>query len=658
MTDSRVRSYWLEWLILLAVVYLYSHAATLDFDPHQLQQTGEQNESATLPILAELGFRRGEIPLWNPYMLTGFPLAGDPVSHFWNPVATLPVLLWGGVNGMKVSLFLSLLVAAFGQWYLAHVFGLRGVFRLWAGLLFVLSGGLAMLSWLGWYELLVGAAWFPWCFALLWRALGRGGRPALVLAAGAVAMVITTGGGYYPLYLGVCLAVLTGMALVWSRLGEHGRVLRRAAAVAVLAAGLSAVYWLPLVDGLRYTVRDAPPDGMQIGSQAIPYALFNFVVSDPTWFRAEVLNKGSGSGWLYVGLLPIVALGLLPWVYARFRGRRRGLLTLLALLLTLLLWNANRYAPVRILYDLLPFLYTFRFPGRLLIIATVPLLVLAGIGLQTLLVRARRRAPTIADAAADGVTPRWLLGAAAALLVLLSAVNVFRVNQPFMTAPHPRNQVARAALTWLREADPGLYYINIGGDIIYWDWMAYAYELELPVLNFRYNRGVAGMDAQYGPLSPFNAQPKYTFVVAAEPPPPGATQVNLFAEVAVWRRDDVLPYAFAARPDAPIAADTVRAVDAQLDGPNRVVVRAAAGAGETQLVVLVSDYPGWRLTVDGAPAELQPLNGYLGAALRPGEHTYVFAFRPPLHALALAVSGLSLLVCLVLLAPALRRPKA
>ena len=427
--------------------------------------------------------------------------------------------------------------------------------------------------------------------------------------------------------------------------------MRRAAAVAVLALGLSAVYWLPLADGRRYTARDAPPDPMQVGSQPMPYALFNFVVSDPTWFRAEVLNKGSSSGWLYVGLLPVAALGLLPWVYGRFRGRRRGLLTLLALLLTLLLWNANRYAPVRYLYHLLPFLYTFRFPGRLLILATSPLLVLAGIGLQTLLVRARRHPHTAtAGEGSGGITPRWLMGVGAGLLLLLSVIHVARVNQPFMTAPHRRNEVARAALTWLRAADPGLYYINIGGDIIYWDWMAYAYELELPVLNFRYNRRVRSMDAQYGPLSPFNAQPKYTFVVATEPPPPGATQVNLFAEVAVWRRDDVLPYAFAARPDAPIAAGTVRAVAVRLDGPNRVVVRVAAVPGETQLVVLVSDYPGWRLTVDGAPAELRPVNGYLGAALPPGAHTYVFAFRPLLHSVALAVSGLSLLGCLALLA--------
>ena len=71
----------LEWLIIVVVVTLYSRAALLDFDPHQLAQTADQNESATLPIMAEIGLRRyGQLPLWNPYMLTGFPHAGAPVS--------------------------------------------------------------------------------------------------------------------------------------------------------------------------------------------------------------------------------------------------------------------------------------------------------------------------------------------------------------------------------------------------------------------------------------------------------------------------------------------------------------------------------------------------------------------------------------------------
>ncbi len=642
----RLPLFWLEWAILIAVITFYSHTALLDFDPHQLAQTAEQNESATLPILAETGLRRyGEIPLWNPYMLTGFPHAGDPVSHFWNPVATLPVLLWGGVNGMKVSLFLSLLVAGFGQWFLAHVFGVRGLFRLWAGLVFALSGGLAGLLWLGWYELLVGVAWFPWCFGLLWLALRRRDRLSLVLTALAVAMVITAGGGYYPLYLAVCLAVLTAAAVWRARRGRRRAVFGRALAVAALAIGLSAAYLVPLVDGLRYTARDAPPDPQQITSQPLLYALFNYVVADHAWFKADVLNKGSGWGWFYIGALPLLALAFAPWLFARYRWRRGDVLTLGALLLVLLLWQASRYPPVSLLYDWLPFLTTFRFPNRLLIVATIPLVTLAAVTLQGVAVAARAavRRRRMRSAVA------WLVVTIPAALLLGAALaDVYRVNQPVAMNPHPRNTVARAALTWLRREDPGLYYTNIGGTQVYWDWSPYAYELEMPMLNFRYNRRVRTMDGQYGSGSPFNAQPKYVLAAADHTPPETATLLTTFSGVNLWRRDDALPFAFTADPARPITWQTVAGQAARLDGPNRVLVTAAGDGARRQLVVLVSDYPGWQLRIDGQRAAVEPLNGYLGATLQPGQHTYEFVFRPPSAFVGMAISGLALLLCMAL----------
>ena len=646
-TRRRLPLFWLEWAILIAVITLYSRAALLDFDPHQLAQTAEQNESATLPILAEIGLRRyGELPLWNPYMLTGFPLAGDPVSHFWNPVATVPVVLWGGVNGMKVSLYLSLLIAGFGQWFLAHVFGARGLFRLWAGLLFALSGGLALLLWLGWYELLVGVAWFPWCFGLLWLALRRRDQLSLALTALAVAMVITAGGGYYPLYLAVCLAVLTVAALARARRGARWAVAGRALAVAALAAGLSAVTLVPLADGLRYTARDAPPDALQATSQPLLYALFNYVVADHTWFRADVLNKGVGWGWFYIGALPLLALALTPWVFARFRWRRGDVLTLLALLLALLLWQASRYPPVSLLYKWLPFLATFRFPNRLLIVATIPLVALAALTLQAVVVAARRAARHWGRRRGSPVAAAWLLVMLPAALLLGGALaDVYRTNQPFATNPHPRNQVARGALAWLRREDPSLYYTTIGGTAIYWDWAPYAYELEMPMLNFRYNRRVRTMDAQYSPDSPFNAQPKYVLAVPEHQPPEPATLLTSFNGVNLWRRDDALPFAFAADPDGPIAWQTVAGQPARLDGPNRVIITADVNAAGRRLVVLVSDYPGWQLWVDGERAAVEPLNGYLGAALRPGAHTYAFVFRPIGAFVGMGVSGLALALC-------------
>src|SRR5687767_2964546 len=88
-----------EWSIILVVGYLYANATLLDFNATHLQESGEQNESATFPILAEIGLNRyDEIPLWNPYTLTGLPYIEDPLNHFWHPTSTLAVMLWGGIN--------------------------------------------------------------------------------------------------------------------------------------------------------------------------------------------------------------------------------------------------------------------------------------------------------------------------------------------------------------------------------------------------------------------------------------------------------------------------------------------------------------------------------------------------------------------------------
>jgi hypothetical protein len=652
----RLQLYAAEWLVILVLAYLYSGPTLLDPNPRRLQQTGEHNESATLPLLAEIGLKRyGEIPLWNHYMLTGFPHAGDPVNHFWNPVATLPVLVWGGIAGMRISVFISFFLAGAGQWWLAHTLGARGVFRLWAALLFMLSGGLALLWRLGWYELLVGAAWFPWCFAALWWALHRRDRASLAVAAFCAGMVLTTGGGYYPLYLFVCLSVLVIMALLWSQPGERRPIFWRAGAVALLSAGLAAVALLPLAEGYRLIARDTLPDLEQRLAQPVLYALLNYVISAPEWFGTDVLGKGSGWTWLYIGALPFVALAFLPLAYSRARWRRPALATLAILFLTLLLWQANRQPPGRWIYDWLPFLYTFRFPNRLLIFATIPLLVLAALGLQFCWLAGRRslRAWQVRLARSDSdvrsMPLRGLLSLALLLVMALSVRDVYQVNREFGFARQEINPTAYRALAWLKAYDRGVYYTSAGWwDAIYWDWSAAAYDLEMPLINFHYNRRLASMRPQREAESPFTATARYAFVHASQPPPEQAQLVSRFDEVGLWRFPEALPFAFAARSqqldNGRLVSAAVQPFAAALDGPNRIVVTGQAAGENDQLVVLTSHYPGWRLFVNGEPAAIRPANGYLGAALRPGEHSYTFVFRPASYRAGLALSALTLLL--------------
>jgi hypothetical protein len=656
----------LEWLIIFLAALAYA-GGLLDMNPAILQQSGEHNESATRPVVAEIGLNRyGEIPLWNPYMQTGLPMAGDPVNHFWAPVSTLPIWLMGGISGMKVSVFLSYLLAGYGLWYLARVCGLRGLFRVWSSLLFMFSGGLALLWRLGWYELLLGAVWFPWAFASFWQALHKTSRRSLAWAAICSAMVLLPGGGYYPFYLAGSALVILLVALILVKT-DRGRMIKRAVAVAILTVGLVAVMLVPIIDGYRLIVREAGSDMNQSGSQPMMYALLNYVISDPEWFSSNALGTQGGWNWFYLGPLSLVFLVCAPLIYRR---NRAILIAMTLLFIFLLAWHANRSSPIKYLYDALPFLYQLRFPNRLLYIAAIPLIILSGAGFQAIFLVTRRK---LAAFRFDLHTPdgrnylqiklRSLVTLAAFAIALLSVQDVYAINQGVAFAPEPLDSKSYRTLRWLKTYDPETYYTNLGPGIMWWTWWTpAAFNLEMPVFNFYYNQHLTTRDAQQAPESPFMATPKYQLWQTQDGTPEGGELVLSSEGIQVWRMPAALPFAFTASDtlissSAKLSNDLITAAQAHYDGPNRVVAMVnSPGTQAETLVVLVSDYPGWRLQIDGQLAPLTPVNAYLGAQVLPGEHTYTFEFDPPLYRVGALITIITLIVIVIMLRPDPRKP--
>lgn len=667
----------IEWLIILVVGWLYAGNVLLELNPSYLQQTGEYNQSATFPILTDIGLNRyGELPLWNPYTLTGFPYVEDPLNHLWHPISTIPIKIWGGINGMKVSMVLAFIIAGLGQWLFAHTFGLRGLSRLWTALFFMLSGGLAFLSDLGWYELLLGAVWFPWCFAAVWWAMRRRDWTSMILAAFCITMVLTTGGGYYPFYLFVSLSVVVVVHLLWSANSKRWVRLLRAICIAIISAGLLAVVFLPILHGFPLINRWTGDDREQTYSQPIPYALMHFVISDPNWPGAEILGLPSGWKWFYIGAIALgSALCLAPLAFVLQRSRRVLILTLAILTMVILFWMANRFTPpIAYIYELIPFLYTLRFPNRLLIIATSPLLAVGAWGWQSLYREAnqwRRKDASdwtlVSQTKAHVIkliSPRWVMHLILLSVMTYSVIDVFIINKTFAFGTGELDPALKNTLTWLKVYDPSLYYINLGGGDVHWPGTPVAYELELPVINFDYGRHLVSNDLQFAPESPFIATPKYVVMLPDTPMTlaENAQPINTIDGYTIWYLPDALPVAFSApatewQNGNHITRGVAAPLDVKYDGPNRVVVHGAQARPGDQLVVLISDYPGWELSVDGNPAPLVPVNGYLGAAMLSGNHTYTFNFRPAAYFLGLAISGLTLLAALGLMLKEAVRPK-
>lgn len=651
----------LEFLLIALLAYLYCGQLLLNLDATKLQQTGEHNEISTLPLLAEISlWRYREIPLWNPYALTGYPYAaGDLVSFFWNPISTIPVAVWGGINGMKVSAFLTFIIAGLGQWLFGYVIGLRRTFRLWSAILFMLSGGLALLWRVGWYGLLLGIAWFPWCFALLLRAFQRQTLPWIIATGIAVFMVLSAGGGYFPAYLFVCLGTLTIVSFFLEKSSERWRLVRTAVLVVIFSAALSAIVLVPYLDGYRLTTRDAPLDTYQYFSQPIQYGLLNYIIHTPEWFREDVLGTASGWNWFYIGWLPVAALAFVPLAYSRSRRQRWPILVSGILFAILIMWFANRYTPFKQIYEWLPVLYNYRFPNRLLIVATSPLLIVAALGLEYLyrLSKASVKNTKVNYWFSKKLSrflpaPR-LVSLYWIIVLVLTTRTVFDVNKYFAFVDQDLDTESFTALKWLKSFDPSLYYIDLGGEDIYWNWTPAAYTLEMPVINFQYNHRLRSQDEQHANGSPFFAKARYLILsVHQKPSLDTVTLIKKFRGVNVYYNPEAFPYAFSVQPTLlheqnKLNPDQVAAMDVRLSGTNRLVIRGEPAQPGDVLVVMMSEYPGWKLLIDGQPAPVAAVNGYLGSIMQPGEHTYVFYFRPGQHLIGAAISNVTLVLVMI-----------
>lgn len=66
------------------------------------------------------------------------------------------------------------------------------------------------------------------------------------------------------------------------------------------------------------------------------------------------------------------------------------------------------------------------------------------------------------------------------------------------------------------------------------------------------------------------------------------------------------------------------------------------------LVVLMSYYPGWKLLIDGKPAQVTPYNGYLGSKMFPGNHSYIFYFLPTQYIFGTTISVIALILIIAI----------
>jgi hypothetical protein len=338
----------------------------------------------------------GELPQWFPYEALGRPFIGVAATGVFHPFTAL-YFVFSVPDAYRASTLFSCLLAALGAFVLGCMLNFSRTGALLAGIAFTFSG--YVVSFTESLVYLYAICMLPFFCAALEKALVSGAAwtvaPALVWASvllngdfqtgyyyGLIALLWTVARSPLPrlkatlrLTLVVCLTAL----LAGIQLGPTWAVFVNSERVHPNLFHEQALLWS--THPLRLVTMLAAP----VGQEADPSTLARFFFGTP-----------AGSLWaesLYLGV-PVTGLALLG-TWCRRDLRALALLGGLAFLLSL-----GRYGGLyEVFYHVVPFWSAFRFPEKLMGVASFAVAMLAGAGLDALRAGKGRATPWLVTAA-------------------------------------------------------------------------------------------------------------------------------------------------------------------------------------------------------------------------------------------------------------------
>lgn len=587
-----------EWTLIAVWAVIVGHAY-LDMNPRMVPGGNEFGSAVQSHHLWTQVERCGLCALWNGSERGGFPAFADIQGSMLHPFVALTTLIWGVVNGVKITLILALWSAGIAQWWIANELKLSWVPRMWSAALAVSGGHLAGRMELGVFGVVLATAMGSLVFAGILHLENARSRRAAVLLGIVGALAILSGQGYMQVgMIGILPAVLV---LLFQRNGKvklasHWKYYLLAFLLAIL---LAAPLLLPLAHFAPNIIKDT--DSQFRSAQPIQYFVLNLVINDPAFFRTELLNKFPYPYLysLYIGWLPILLAVFGITQIKRARARIFWFLVV-GIILAFLVASAIVLKP---LASFIPSLAGIRHSPQIAGLAVPLILGLSAYGLDRLL---HWRWPDLFISFPKTKSQQWLFSVRWILLLplILSVKSTYGYAELWLQTVHRDPDIYKLlaqlktdTVQWVEPpygehvfVEPALEMgLKLSPGVMTWGWRT----REIPTA-YRY------LSRQGRPPGPVVSRGVVNGLTIFENP-----EVN-YAEVS--------------------AGETHSPCPAYGSGGTIDVFCKNNEAGE--LVVQEYTYPGWHVWVDNKPARLVFDEKWLKVQAPAGTHTYSFRYIP------------------------------
>ncbi len=646
----------------MAVVGVYAARAYLNSDPSLVLRGPEAQFLTSSAYLASESLQStGVIARWNPWFERGQPVIDYPFSFVLNPLSTLPSLIIGPINGIKASIVLYTVFAGIGGWLLGRMLGLGALARVLLALICLARGSMQATVSNGYFQLGLTQAYLPWIAAATLAIIRyKQRRYPVVLLAIMLTFVFWGGNIYYTLPGAISVGVLALAFVIVSKKDADGwrwhldtALIRRLALAAVLTIGLAAATLIPIFahqgqivghtdENVNAIYENPAVVAVEFFTPEIFYAMntwnetyFNFVI--PWWFVALIF-------------VVIPPLGRRLHQPADFRFQRRVTLAALFMLVFFFTWGTGTNPIVRWAYLNLPLIAQWRVLSRMLTVSAMWVAVIVALrvdGLWRVAVQSKRwdalaarllRFPQLTAQFHRIVGVLLVIAAAAAVVPLVDAWQMFGAIEPqdhttvacinWLRASHPNDQLA----VWGRDYNGVTVFVQ--NHVRFTHFSTDFHSEGLPSTLFDGN--LSDTFPEY--VISYNLDERSDFLAKGYAVDEDSPLTDALFPCLLYR-PGALSYAFSIPLSTlellhetidPNLTQPITAVSRQFDHVGLIV----NGNPEQDTVVVAQelDWPGWRVTVDGLPAQLESVGQLVGVVLPASTipHRILFVYDPPL----------------------------
>ncbi len=264
----------------------------------------------------------GTCMLWNGSVNGGSPAFADLYGATLHPLIIFTTLIFGAVNGAKLVIVASLVMAGIAQWWLARVMELGRTARVWSAAMAVVGGHLAGRMEIGVITMVLSTAACSLTLAPGLKLARTNSRRAAILFGIMVGLALLSGQGYLQVGLAVAIMPAFVLLLIDRRPHLHLRPAWKKFLLAGLIAVLvAAIWWVPVIHFSPNFQKEADPNFLS--AQPIQYAILNLVINNPRFYADTTLGKLSVPYLYinYIGWVPILLAILAIWLINRSARR-------------------------------------------------------------------------------------------------------------------------------------------------------------------------------------------------------------------------------------------------------------------------------------------------------------------------------------------------